>query len=56
MHPAHRIVIVKTSAYPDYNLDGEAMELESIAMFQSLAAQMGASYPNAATAAFRYQP
>ncbi|TYQ17898.1 UNVERIFIED_CONTAM: CubicO group peptidase (beta-lactamase class C family) [Acetivibrio alkalicellulosi] len=35
------IVIVKTSAYKDYNVDGEEMELESIEFFRHLALKMG---------------
>jgi CubicO group peptidase (beta-lactamase class C family) len=35
------IVIVKTSAYKDYDLDGEEMELESIEYFRYLALEMG---------------
>jgi len=34
------IVIVKTSAYKDYDLDGEEMELESIEFFRYLALEM----------------
>lgn len=37
VNPAANIVIVKTSAYPDYNIDGSAMELESIAFFRAIA-------------------
>lgn len=36
------IVIVKTSAYTDYDTDGEEMELESIEFYRSLALEMGA--------------
>lgn len=35
------IVIVKTSAYKDYLIDGDEMELESIEFFRSLALRMG---------------
>ena len=35
--PRHRIVIVKTSAYPDYYLDGDNMELESVEFFRTIA-------------------
>lgn len=34
-------VIVKTSAYKDYDMDGEEMELESIEFFRHLALEMG---------------
>jgi CubicO group peptidase (beta-lactamase class C family) len=30
MNPRYNIVIAKTSAYADYNLDGEDMEIENI--------------------------
>jgi CubicO group peptidase (beta-lactamase class C family) len=38
--PATGIVIARTAAYQNYNKDGDAMELESIEFFRSLAAQM----------------
>lgn len=37
IYPRYNIVIVKTSAYPDYNTDGNAMELESIEVFRAIA-------------------
>lgn len=37
----HNIVIVKTFAYKDYDIDGEEMELESIEFFRHLALEMG---------------
>ncbi|MFA5519419.1 MAG: 6-aminohexanoate hydrolase, partial [Spirochaetota bacterium] len=37
VYPRYNIVIVKTSAYPDYNKDGQAMELESIEVFRAIA-------------------
>lgn len=37
VNPAKRVVIVKTSAYANYNVDGQAMKDETINMFQSLA-------------------
>lgn len=40
VHPRHRVVIAKTSAYADYNRSGDAMELESLAVFRSIAEQM----------------
>ena len=41
-----KIVIVKTSAYKDYDLDGEEMELESIDFFRHLALEMGTNLKN----------
>jgi CubicO group peptidase (beta-lactamase class C family) len=41
IHPHHRIVIAKTSAYADYNRDGDDMEIESIEMFRAIARAMG---------------
>ena len=40
VNPGKKIVIVKTSAYPDYNKDGDDKEMMSIAMFQQLAKAM----------------
>jgi len=37
VHPKYNVVIAKTSAYADYNLDGEEKELESIAFFRAIA-------------------
>jgi CubicO group peptidase (beta-lactamase class C family) len=37
IYPRYNIVIVKTSAYPDYNAEGSAMELESIEFFRAIA-------------------
>ena len=37
IYPRHNIVIVKTSAFPDYNAEGSAMELESIEFFRAIA-------------------
>ena len=37
IHPKNKVVIAKTSAYPDYNTDGNDKELESIAMFKVIA-------------------
>lgn len=37
----HSIVIVKTSAYKEYDVNGEEMELESIEFFRHLASEMG---------------
>lgn len=41
--PKRQIVIAKTSAYPDYNLDGADKELETIALFRAIAQQMSAA-------------
>jgi len=40
VHPRHRVVIAKSSAYPDYNRDGTDKELESIAIFRAIAAHV----------------
>ncbi|MFA5518944.1 MAG: serine hydrolase [Spirochaetota bacterium] len=37
IYPRYNIIIVKSSAYPDYNKDGQAMELESIEVFRAIA-------------------
>jgi hypothetical protein len=37
IYPKYNIVIVKTSAFPDYNAEGSAMELESIEFFRAIA-------------------
>lgn len=37
VNPLKNVVIVKTSAYADYNVDGQAVKEETIHMFQSLA-------------------
>lgn len=41
VNPNRNIVIVKTSAYKDYVLDGEEMELEGIEFFRHIAMEMG---------------
>ncbi len=41
VYPRHRVVIAKTSAYADYNKDGDDMEIESIEMFRAIARGMG---------------
>ncbi|HOW83917.1 MAG TPA: hypothetical protein PK573_15255, partial [Spirochaetota bacterium] len=41
VYPKYGIVIAKSSAYPDYNTDGEDMEIESIEMFRSIARNIG---------------
>ncbi len=40
VNPVKRVVIVKTSAYANYNVDGAAMKDETIHMFQSLANEL----------------
>ncbi|MBC8716852.1 serine hydrolase [Ochrobactrum sp. Marseille-Q0166] len=40
VNPAKRVVIVKTSAYSNFNVDGAAMKDETIHMFQSIASQL----------------
>ncbi len=37
INPSRSVVIAKSSAYPDYNSDGVARELETIAMFRAIA-------------------
>lgn len=37
VNPTYRIVIAKTSAYADYNKDGDEMEYESVEMFRAVA-------------------
>jgi CubicO group peptidase (beta-lactamase class C family) len=37
VHPAHNVVIAKSSAYIDYNNTGDAMELESVEAFRAIA-------------------
>ena len=39
IHPRHRTVIVKSSAYPYYDRDGEERTLEAIAAFRAIAVQ-----------------
>lgn len=41
IYPRYNIVIAKTSAYEDYNKDGDAMEIESIEMFRAIAREFG---------------
>jgi CubicO group peptidase (beta-lactamase class C family) len=41
VYPRYNIVIAKTSAYADYNKDGEDMEIESIEMFRAIARDLG---------------
>lgn len=37
VHPVHKVVIAKSSAYVDYNNSGEEMEFESIEAFRAIA-------------------
>ena len=37
VNPKHNIVIAKSSAYSNYNIDGEEMELESVDFFRAIA-------------------
>ncbi|PKL35313.1 MAG: serine hydrolase [Spirochaetae bacterium HGW-Spirochaetae-1] len=41
IYPKYNIVIARTSAYRDYNKDGDAMEIESIEMYRAIAKSMG---------------
>ena len=36
VHPAHRLVIAKTSAYGDYKIDGKDKILQTIDMFRTI--------------------
>jgi hypothetical protein len=40
VHPAHRLVIAKTSAYGDYKIDGRDKILQTIAMFRAIVRNM----------------
>ncbi|MCG8683655.1 MAG: beta-lactamase family protein [Desulfobacterales bacterium] len=40
IHPKHRTVVVKLSAYPDYNKDGEEKTFRSIELFRKIAKNM----------------
>ena len=40
VHPGHKLVIAKSSAYPSYNLDGDEKELETIAIFRAIATHL----------------
>jgi CubicO group peptidase (beta-lactamase class C family) len=37
IHPGHKVVIAKTSAYVDYNNSGDEMEFESVEAFRAIA-------------------
>lgn len=37
IHPKYSVVIAKSSAYPDYNMDGDDKEFETIAVFRTIA-------------------
>lgn len=40
IYPKYRVVIAKSSAYVDYNKDGDDMEIETIEMFRAIARQV----------------
>lgn len=40
IHPPSRTVVVKLSAYPDYNTDGEAKTFRTVELFRTIAKQM----------------
>ena len=40
VHPTHRLVIAKTSAYGDYNIDGKDKILQTIEMFRAIVKSM----------------
>ena len=40
VYPKERLVIAKTSAYPQYNEDGDDSELQTIELFRAIAAQL----------------
>jgi hypothetical protein len=40
VHPGLNVVIAKTSAYADYNENGEGSEVESVALFRGIAKQL----------------
>lgn len=40
IYPKERLVIARTSAYPDYNTDGDNVELQGIEFFRAIAAQL----------------
>jgi CubicO group peptidase (beta-lactamase class C family) len=42
VHPKHNVVIAKTSAYADFDVDGDQKELESIALFRAIAEHVDA--------------
>jgi hypothetical protein len=43
VYPKRKIVIAKTSAYPDHTIDGPGKELETIALFRAIATQLSVS-------------
>jgi hypothetical protein len=45
VHPGQGIVIARSSAYADYNVDGDDMELETIAVFRAIAREMDGGPP-----------
>ena len=49
IHPKCRVVIAKSSAYPDYNVDGDEKELESIQVFRAIARNLGEGLSSSAS-------
>ena len=46
VHPTHKVVIAKNSAYANYNVDGDQMELKTDALFRTIARHVaGAARP-----------
>jgi CubicO group peptidase (beta-lactamase class C family) len=41
VNPRYQVVIAKTSAYADYDTDGEEMEMESVEFFRAIARALG---------------
>ncbi len=48
VNPTRKVVIVKNSAYINYNVDGDRMEYEALEAFRAIARQVGASCQAAA--------
>lgn len=40
IYPKERLIIARTSAYPEYNTDGDAVELQGIELFRAIAAKL----------------
>lgn len=40
IYPKEKLVIAKTSAYPDYNTDGDDREMQTIELFRAIAAEL----------------
>lgn len=43
IYPKEGLIIARTSAYPDYNTDGDDVELQSIELFRAIAAKLRAA-------------